>query len=591
MTALYRLLPLLLLVFGAIQVARAQVPSTSERPGDWILSVTARDFDWKGGKRTFDDSLAVLDYLNDWVAQQRGSAFWEASVDSLFAVAPGQMRAHLFRGPVYTWEELRVPEDVDTRAWLRRAGYRPRRFRSGRPFRQEAWTALRDSLLVAVAESGYPFASVGLRDIDWSAPGGLTAGVDISPGPLVTVGQLSVPENARVRTLFLERYLGLRPGEAYRPSRIRRLTSRLNQLPYLTLRGQPKVTFRDSLAFIDLPVERRPASRFDFVIGVLPNSAQNNNRLLITGELNGELYNGFGQGERIALRFEQLRPQTQELALALDYPFLFGLPFGVEGELDLYRRDSSFLNLNWRLAATYLREGNDRLSFFWQNRRTVIPGRGSATDPVNPATTDTLGVSRSLFGVQLRRNRTDRRFSPRRGYTLDVSAAAGFRRLLDLPPGDSLAARGGQYQVEADLAYYFEPLNGLVTYLGLRGAGIFSPSVALPNEQYRLGGGSLLRGFDQQSVFATDYQILTAELRLLLGGNAYLFGFLDAARVNARNKAQPDLNIDSPLGFGAGVNFDTRAGIFGLSLALGRSNNIPLDLGAPKVHLGYLSVF
>lgn len=591
MPELYRTLLGCWLVLGVLTAARTQVPAAAGPQGDWVLTVKAKDFGWKGGKRTFKDSLSVTTYLRDWVAQQRGDAYWEASVDSVVIIAPRQLEAFLHRGPIYTWKELRVPEDPTTRGWLRRAGYRPQRFRSGRPFQQEDWTGLRDSVLVAAGEAGYPFASVGLKDIAWSVPGALSAAVDLRPGPLMTVGQLSVPENARVRTLFLERYLGLRPGEPYRPSRIRRLASRLNQLPYLSLRGQPKVTFRDSLAFIDLPIERRPASRFDFVIGVLPNSVQNNNKLLITGELNGELYNGFGQGERIAVRFEQLRPQTQELAVGLDYPFLFGLPFGVEGELDLYRRDSSFLNLNWRLAATYLREGNDRLSFFWQNRRTVIPGRGSATDPINPAVNDTLGVSRSLFGVQLRRNRTDRRFSPRRGYSLDLSAAAGFRRLLDLPPGDSLAERGGQYQLETDLAYFVEPLNGIVAYFGLRAAAIISPTVALPNEQYRLGGGSLLRGFDQQSVFATDYQILTTELRLLLGGNAYLYGFLDAARVNARNKAQPRLATDYPIGFGAGVNFDTRAGIFGLSLALGRANNLPLDLGAPKVHLGYLSVF
>ena len=113
----------------------------------------------------------------------------------------------------------------------------------------------------------------------------------------------------------------------------------------------------------------------------------------------------------------------------------------------------------------------------------------------------------------------------------------------------------------------------------------------LPNEQYRIGGAKLLRGFDEQSVFARDYAVLTTEFRLLLGGNAFLYGFLDASRVNPRDKRNPDRSIDYPLGFGAGINIDTRAGVFGLSLALGKSNGIPLELDAPKVHLGYVSVF
>ena len=70
----------------------------------------------------------------------------------------------------------------------------------------------------------------------------------------------------------MQRYLGLKPGEPYRERRVRRLASSLRQLPYLTMKGSPRISFEDSLAFFDLPLEKRAASRFDFVVGVLPNS-------------------------------------------------------------------------------------------------------------------------------------------------------------------------------------------------------------------------------------------------------------------------------------------------------------------------------
>lgn len=536
--------------------------------------------------REFADSSAVVAYLEEWVADQRSKARWEASVDSFRRVSAGLFRAVVHTGPAYTWGELRPPTGPAA-AWARRAGYRPRRFAAGRPFRPAEWAALRDSLVLRASDEGYPFAAVSLDSARWLGPGRLSGRIKVDPGARICVGEVRVPEKIRVRPLFIERYLGLRPGEAYHHDRVRRMNNRLAQLPYLTVKGPPAIAFEDSLAFFDLNVERRPASRFDFVIGVLPGAGTNDG-ILLTGELNGELYNGLGQGERIAARFEQLRPQTQELALALDYPFLFNLPFGFEGELDLYRRDSSFLNLNWRLAATYLREGNDKMSFFWENRRTIVPGQ-AATNPNNLP--DTLGVSRSFFGLQLRRLRTDRRFSPRSGYAANLSAAAGFRRLLNVPESDSLSVRGTQLKLEGSLDAYFDPLTGTVIYLGLRGAGLFGSNEVLANEQYRIGGARLLRGFDEQSLFATSYLVATAEFRLLLGGNAYLYAFADAARVDARNRTDPDLKTDYPLGFGTGVNFETRAGIFGLSLALGRRNGIELDLGQPKVHLGYVSVF
>jgi hemolysin activation/secretion protein len=156
---------------------------------------------------------------------------------------------------------------------------------------------------------------------------------------------------------------------------------------------------------------------------------------------------------------------------------------------------------------------------------------------------------------------------------------------------DSLSGSTGQAQLQGRADLYLDPIAGTVIYFGVQGAGIFSGGTVLPNEQFRIGGARLLRGFDEQSVFARDYVVLTTEFRLLLGGNAFLYGFLDAGRVNPRSKTRPDAPIDYPLGFGAGINIDTRAGVFGLSLALGKSNGIPLDFGAPKVHLGYVSVF
>ncbi len=562
--------------------------------GKWVLEPVATDFTWADRvPEAFADSLAVVDYLADWQEEALGRAHWEASVDTLFSTAPGRLTAVLHRGPAYSWTSLALPEDPEVARWARRAGYRDRRFGNGRRLSPAAWVAVRDSLVSRAATNGYPFASVALTGIDWAAPGELSAVVDVRKGPQVRVGEVRVPEGVRVRTIFLERYLGLVPGEPYSQRRVRRLGDRLAQLPYLSMAGPPVISFRDSLAYLDLPLERRPASRFDFVIGVLPNSNQTG-RLLITGELNGELYNGFGQGERIAARFEQLKPQTQELQLGLDYPFLFGLPFGFEGELELYRRDTSFLNLSWHVAGTYLREGNDRLSAFWEQRRTIVPGLDS-TRLVNGQLPDTLGVNRSFFGLQLRRTRTDRRFSPRNGYAVDLSAAAGFRRLRNLEftgeAADSLTQRSTQFQLAAALDFYLDPLVGTVLYFGFRAQALVTDRGVLSNEQYRIGGARLLRGFDEQQFFATDYQMLTAEFRLLLGERAFLYAFADGGRLNQRSTARPNRPINYPLGFGAGINFETRAGIFALSLALGTQRGEPVDLGAPKVHLGYVSVF
>jgi hypothetical protein len=48
---------------------------------------------------------------------------------------------------------------------------------------------------------------------------------------------------------------------------------------------------------------------------------------------------------------------------------------------------------------------------------------------------------------------------------------------------------------------------------------------------------------------------------------------------------------DWPYGFGAGISFETSAGVFGVSLAYGKQLGNPIDFSAPKVHFGYVSLF
>ena len=124
----------------------------------------------------------------------------------------------------------------------------------------------------------------------------------------------------------------------------------------------------------------------------------------------------------------------------------------------------------------------------------------------------------------------------------------------------------------------------------MRGAGIFSNKDVYANEQFRLGGNKLLRGFNEESLQATRYLMSSFEWRLLIGKNSFLAAFADWAYLeNLTNRNQ---FIQRPFGMGAGMNFETPAGIFGISLAVGRSNpGEALDFRAPKFHLGYVSLF
>jgi outer membrane translocation and assembly module TamA len=98
-----------------------------------------------------------------------------------------------------------------------------------------------------------------------------------------------------------------------------------------------------------------------------------------------------------------------------------------------------------------------------------------------------------------------------------------------------------------------------------------------------------LRGFDEESIFATYYAVSTLEYRFLIGLNSYLFGFTDFGY--AGNNSFTEKTDHSYLGLGLGIAFETKAGIFNLTYAAGKRNDLALNLRQSKIHFGFVSLF
>jgi hemolysin activation/secretion protein len=106
---------------------------------------------------------------------------------------------------------------------------------------------------------------------------------------------------------------------------------------------------------------------------------------------------------------------------------------------------------------------------------------------------------------------------------------------------------------------------------------------------YRIGGLRTLRGFSEEVLFATTYSVASFEYRYLFEENSAVYLFTDAAwyeKTGTTNYVR-----DTPLGFGAGVNFETKSGIFTFNYALGSEFNNPILVRNAKISFGFRNVF
>ena len=154
---------------------------------------------------------------------------------------------------------------------------------------------------------------------------------------------------------------------------------------------------------------------------------------------------------------------------------------------------------------------------------------------------------------------------------------------------DSLKLKSYQFRIKATAAHYF-PVGKRSTLKAIVNVGIYNSPNIFRNELFQIGGYKLLRGFDEESIYATQYVVATAEYRYLVGLNSYLFSFIDAGW--AKNKYK-SVNISNNfISTGIGILFETKLGLLNMSFAVGKRNDVNFNLSqSSKIHFGYINYF
>jgi hemolysin activation/secretion protein len=367
------------------------------------------------------------------------------------------------------------------------------------------------------------------------------------------------------------------------------VNTRLRELPFVTLKEPSAVSFTNKFNKLILYLDKKRASQFDGILGILPDNKTV--KILFTGDIRLKLQNGLGRGELIDLNWRRLQTQTQDLKVRLVYPFILRTPFGVDYNFKLYKKDTTFLDINQNIGVQYLLIGGNYLKLFYNNKTSsLLSTKGLEFATTLPSYAD---VSSNMYGVGIRFEKLDYRLNPRRGFSVLMNASAGTKKIkinakLNPVAYEDLKLNSTQYNSDLE-ASVFVPFGTRSTVkVGNQSAFLYGESI-FQNELFRIGGLKTLRGFDEEAIFASAYTIFTLEYRFVLEQNSYLYVFFDQAFYENKNVNQ--YVSDDPFGFGAGISFETKAGIFSINYALGKQFDNPLQLRGGKVHFGIVNYF
>ena len=241
------------------------------------------------------------------------NAYLTASYDSIYQDSLST-KAYLSFGAQYKWANLKngnVDEGV-----LSEIGFREKVY-SNKPVYFKSVKRMQEKLISYYENNGYPFASVKLDSIVVSGEN-ISAKLQLTKNAIEKLDSVVIKGTAKIAPVYVYNYLGIKPGSLYNESQLQKVNTRIAELPFLHATKPAQVTFSDKYNKLILYLEKRRASQFDGIVGILPDNKTG--KVLFTGDVRLKLQNGLGRGELIDLNWRRLQTQTQDLKVRVVYP-------------------------------------------------------------------------------------------------------------------------------------------------------------------------------------------------------------------------------------------------------------------------------
>ena len=531
----------------------------------------------------YKDSVSSINAINSLVNIFRQSGYLLAGLDSI-KLQNNKMTSYLYIGKKYNWlilEKGDLPQEIRNKLNIREEYFSEKGLSLSNFFK------MRKEMIDYGQNNGYPFASLELDSISIYKQN-INAKINYRLGDFVRFDTIITSQNIKLKNTFLIKYLAISKGKPYSKNLILTIEKKIQQLSYLKLKKAPWVKFNQSLAYLNLSLEPEKADRVNFFLGLLPNT---DNKLQLAGELFIELKNSFGKGRRIYVEGKKLKSQSQSLAFEYDHPFIFNSKFDLSLSFSLLKQDSSFLNFDRKLSVFYQNFIKGKIAFFSNYKSTrVLSNVIENNIDVLPNIASSSYLS---FGLYYFYQNTDDFINPKNGVKIVSSIEIGSKKIekensVDDNLYTNIALNSTQLILVFDF-YKYLALGKKQTLLLKNSSGSIFNKYMFLNDLFRLGGVNLLRGFNENVFFASNYFVNTAELRYFFETRSFLFLFADFALV--RSSFINNQFKDYPIGIGGGISLKTKTGLFTLTYSVGNSLDQPLSTKFSKVYFNLVNRF
>jgi hemolysin activation/secretion protein len=418
-----------------------------------------------------------------------------------------------------------------------------------------------------LSSQSYPFSVVQLQNIQPVNKQRLRADLKLTKGSRRQLEDIKILGYKKFPRAYVKHFLDIKKQSPFDLERIKSQMELLNQLPFVQQKRPAEVLFTEDSTTVYLYLEKAQSNRFDGFLGF--GSNETTGKVEFDGYLDLSLINNLNYGESLKLNYKSDEIDQKTLDIALQLPYLFGTALGSTLNLNIFKKDSTFSTAQQAVKLYYQLDQSQRIGAGIRLQQS-----NGISDNIALAVEDFDSQFYNLNYSYIKRQKKDALFPIKT--QLEIALAFGKRNGIN-----SVEQR--QSQIKGSHILNLNLKNSIFLKLHLEE---LQSKAYLFNELLRFGGITSIRGFRENSLFATRLGVLCSEYRYRLSPGLFVHSVMDAGYFQDINSTNYQI-----FGFGFGFGLRSNGGLLRLTYANGKNENTSFDFSQSKVHLSFTSTF
>ena len=420
-----------------------------------------------------------------------------------------------------------------------------------------------------IANKGYSFNKIKLINIKPFDDFNLYASLNVELNKKRKTDKIIIKGYENFPKTFLKHYLKYSTKDDFNLELIKKKGEEIQKLGFVRQVKDPEVLFKKDSTITYLYLEKVKNNSFDGFIGFATN--EESRKLDINGYMDIRLNNSFNYGEQININYKNTNNNDRFLKTNIITPYIFNTPFGLELNLDLTKKDSTYIKDKQSIGISFLIKNKHNVSFHISSLNST-----SSLEIANDLIKDYKSNFKKIKYDFKKVNSNDR-LIPIKLLTL-VEISSGKRR-----------DNSGTKNQNIYLAKVFNNFNiskNSSIYINLESFLLKSSNYYL-NEMLLFGGINSIRGFEENSISTNKMFLINSEFRFRLNKDIYINTILDSAYY----ENTLENNSSNIYGVGFGLNINTNSGVFRINYANGIRKGQDIDLKLSKIHVSFSNIF